>query len=191
MPATVQEQTMDVSHLDQPHGEAGKVKVYPQTGESRMNDMTISQYKKEVLYRRAKGKIIYESYKAKIAALFKMELDDLNFIGLEETDNILSGTSRFDTRQIKKKLDVKDLSVYILELKESMGSYHVFLDDDWSYCGAFTVPSLQGLNENFIFGKEVVDDVLFISTDLQKSISLDYYEMNSTYYIDVTTRLAT
>ncbi len=191
VPATVQEQTMDVSHLDQPHWEADKVKDDPQTGEARVNDMTISQYKKELLYRRAKGKIIYESYKAKIAALFKMELDGLSFIGLEETDNILLGTNRFDNMQIKKKLDVKDLSVYILELKESMGSYHVFLDDDWSYCGAFTVPSLQGLNENFIFGKEVVDDVLFISTDLQKSISLDYYEMNSTYYIDVTTRLAT
>ncbi len=38
VPATVQEQTMDVSHLDQPHWEAGKVKVDPQTGETRMND---------------------------------------------------------------------------------------------------------------------------------------------------------
>ncbi|WP_029591456.1 hypothetical protein [Franconibacter pulveris] len=153
--------------------------------------MSMSQYKKELFYRRAKGKIIYESYKAKIASLFKMELDALSFIGLEETDNILSGTNGFDTRQIKKKLDVKDLSVYILELKKNMDSYYVFLDDDWSYCGAFTVPSLQGLDENFNFGKEVLNDVLFISTDLKKTISLDYYEMNGDYYIDVTIRLAT
>ncbi len=38
IPATVQQQTMDVSHLDQPHWEAGEVKVDPRTGETRMND---------------------------------------------------------------------------------------------------------------------------------------------------------
>ncbi|TDB48840.1 hypothetical protein C5467_18645 [Photorhabdus khanii subsp. guanajuatensis] len=38
IPATVQQQTMDVSHPDQPHWEAGKVKVDPRTGETRMND---------------------------------------------------------------------------------------------------------------------------------------------------------
>jgi len=36
--ATVQQQTMDVSHLDEHHWEAGKVKVDPITGEARMND---------------------------------------------------------------------------------------------------------------------------------------------------------
>nr|WP_244130896.1 RHS repeat-associated core domain-containing protein [Burkholderia pyrrocinia] len=36
--ATVQQQTMDVSHQDEPHWEAGKVKVDPITGETRMND---------------------------------------------------------------------------------------------------------------------------------------------------------
>ena len=36
--ATVQQQTMDVSHLEDPHWEAGKVKVDPITGETRMND---------------------------------------------------------------------------------------------------------------------------------------------------------
>ncbi|EOC0223530.1 hypothetical protein ACI0Y6_004170, partial [Cronobacter turicensis] len=65
-----------------------------------------------------------------------------------------------------------------------------FLDDDWSYCGAVTAPSLQELNENFLFGKEVLDDVLFISEDLRQSISLDYYEVNDVYYIDVTAKSA-
>jgi len=36
--ATVQQQTMDVSHPEQPHWEAGKVKTDPLTGETRMND---------------------------------------------------------------------------------------------------------------------------------------------------------
>ncbi|WP_310681076.1 RHS repeat-associated core domain-containing protein, partial [Burkholderia multivorans] len=36
--ATVQQQTMDVSHQDDPHWEAGKVKIDPISGETRMND---------------------------------------------------------------------------------------------------------------------------------------------------------
>lgn len=36
--ATVQQQTMDVSHMDEPHWEAGKVKIDPLSGETRMND---------------------------------------------------------------------------------------------------------------------------------------------------------
>ncbi|WP_187619883.1 RHS repeat-associated core domain-containing protein [Paraburkholderia sp. UCT2] len=36
--ATVQQQTMDSSHVDSPHWEAGKVKVDPITGETRIND---------------------------------------------------------------------------------------------------------------------------------------------------------
>ncbi|EJF6030234.1 type IV secretion protein Rhs, partial [Salmonella enterica] len=36
--ATVQQQTMDVSHPEQPHWEAGKVKTDPLTGEPGMND---------------------------------------------------------------------------------------------------------------------------------------------------------
>lgn len=36
--ATVQQQTMDVSHSEDPHWEAGKVKVDPISGETRMND---------------------------------------------------------------------------------------------------------------------------------------------------------
>ncbi|CCJ90716.1 hypothetical protein BN132_2644 [Cronobacter turicensis 564] len=78
----------------------------------------------------------------------------------------------------------------MLQLKKSFGSCYVFLDDDWCYCGAFSVPSLQELNENFLFGDEVLNDVLFISMDLRQSISLDYYEMNNVYYIDVTMKVA-
>ncbi|MDR5795488.1 RHS repeat-associated core domain-containing protein, partial [Caballeronia sp. LZ008] len=36
--ATVQQQTMDVSHKEDPHWEAGKVKVDPISGETRMTD---------------------------------------------------------------------------------------------------------------------------------------------------------
>ncbi|EGT4374143.1 hypothetical protein AUM47_22105 [Cronobacter malonaticus] len=152
--------------------------------------MNVVQYKKKLLYRKAKGKIICESYKAKIASLFKMEPGFLSFIDLEATDNILYKSNAFDTRQTKKRLDVKDLSLYLLQLKKSFGSCYVFLDDDWCYCGAFSVPSLQDLNENFLFGNEILNDVLFISMDLRQSISLDYYEMNNVYYIDVTTKVA-
>ncbi|EOI3468266.1 hypothetical protein ACMSWU_001346 [Cronobacter turicensis] len=152
--------------------------------------MNAIQYKKELLYRRARGKIIYESYKIKIASLFKMEPDCLTFLDLETTDNILSKSNAFDTRQTKKRLDIKDLNPYILDIKKFRGPYYVFLDDDWSYCDAVTAPSLQELNENFLFGKEVLDDVLFISEDLRQSISLDYYEVNDVYYIDVTAKSA-
>ncbi|PQX92474.1 hypothetical protein C5930_18165 [Cronobacter sakazakii] len=150
--------------------------------------MNATQYKKELLYRKARGKIIYESYKIKIASLFKMEPDCLTFLDLETTDNILSKSNAFDTRKTKKKLDIKDLKPYILELKKILGPHYVFLNEDWIYCGAFTVPSLQELNEDFHFDNEILNDVLFISMDLRQSISLDYYEMNGVYYIDVITK---
>lgn len=153
-------------------------------------DMNAIQYKKELIYRRANGKVIYELYKTKIASIFKVEPACLTFLDLEETDGLLSKSNAFDTRKTKEKLDIKDLKPYILELKKILGPYYVFLDEDWIYCGAFTVPSLQELNEDFHFGNEILNDLLFISMDLRQSISLDYYEINGVYYIDVITKFS-
>lgn len=40
------------------------------------------------------------------------------------------------------------------------------------------------LNKTFKFGQEITDDLVLISSSLERKIALDYYEMDGNFYIE-------
>ncbi|WP_312385102.1 hypothetical protein [Atlantibacter subterraneus] len=152
--------------------------------------MNTTQYKKELLYRKANGKRFIKDYISKITSLFSVNEKSLVFMGLKETDEVLSSSYGTKVKDAKIKLLQHELNGFLKELKNDNSSYYVFIDEDWKYCGSFTISSLCLLNENFVFGEQIINDILFISTDFKKSINLDYYEVNGTYFIDITTLIS-
>lgn len=152
--------------------------------------MSADQYKKELLFRKASGKRLAKDYVSKIVSLFSVDENSLVFMGLEETDEVLFSSCETKVKDERVKVLQHELGDFLKELKNDNSSYFVFIDEDWKYCGSFIISSLCLLNENFSFGKEVINDVLFISTDFKKSISLDYYEINGIFFIDITTSRA-
>lgn len=147
--------------------------------------MNTIQYKKELLYRKANGKYLIKDYISKVTSLLCIKASSLVFIGLKETDDILSTSGKYRGVDEKIKLSPPELYNFLKELKNDDTPYYIFIDEDWMYCGSFLIPSLGLLKDNFEFGEKIINDVLFISEDLKKSISLDYYEVNGAYFIDV------
>lgn len=152
--------------------------------------MITTQYKKELLYRKVNGKRFIGDYISKVTSLFLVNENDLEFMSLEDTDEILSFSKEINFKDERIKLLPHELSGFLRGLKNDNSSYYVFIDEDWKYCGSFVIPSLFLLNERFTFGKEIINDILLISTDLSKIISLDYYEVNNKYFIDITNSLS-
>lgn len=148
--------------------------------------MTSVQYKKELLYRKANGKKVIESYLSKINSLIYCNIMDLVFIPLEFTDDILKKSLVNEENSVKRKIEPQLLSDFIEKIKDYDSGYYVFIDDDWQYCGAFIISSLNMLKEDFVFGSKIINNILLISESFTKYIDLDYYEMNGKYYIDVT-----
>ena len=152
--------------------------------------MNTTQYKKELLYRKANGKHLVKDYICKITSLFSVDKKSLVFMELKETDEVLSSSCGTKVKDEKIKLSQHELDGFLKELKHDNSSYYVFIDEDWKYCGSFIISSLYLLNENFVFGERIINDILFISADFKKSISLDYYEENGAYFIDITTSIS-
>ncbi|KOC86663.1 hypothetical protein [Winslowiella iniecta] len=152
--------------------------------------MTSVQYKKELLYRKANGKKVIESYLSKINSLIYCDIIDLFFIPLECTDDILKKSLVDEENSVKRKIEPQLLSEFIGKIKNYDSGYYVFIDDDWQYCGTFIIPSLNMLKEDFVFGGKIINNILLISESFTKYIDLDYYEINGKYYLDVTESMA-
>ncbi|MFK8256633.1 hypothetical protein ACFL9S_02485 [Erwinia sp. AnSW2-5] len=147
--------------------------------------MNSTQYKKELLYRKANGKMVFESYLSKINSLVCCNVDALNLLSLEFTDDVLKKSLMNERRSIKNKIENKLLSEFFDKIKKYDSGFFVFIDDDWKYCGAFLISSLNSLRDDFSFGDNVLNNVLLISDDFSIYIDLDYYEMMGENYIDV------
>ncbi|WP_456309511.1 hypothetical protein [Serratia proteamaculans] len=147
--------------------------------------MNPTQYKKELLYRKANRKMVFESYLSKINSLVCCNVDALDFLSLEFTDYVLKKSLMDESRSIKNKIETKLLAEFFGEIKKHDSGFFVFIDDNWKYCGTFLISSLNLLRDDFSFGDNVLNNVLLISDDFSIYIDLDYYEMMGGNYIDV------
>jgi hypothetical protein len=157
------------------------------------NNIRDVSYKRNLLFRKNHGRIIFDDYLLKIQDLFNVSSDQIVPFDLEKTDDILSGHIKAEQdinifqHIIKYTITEKgSIAQEMARLSENIkGPYYVLVDRDWEYCGAFTIASIDSIRKEFIFGNEVSDDVSFISFDLLMSISFDFYQINGEYYIDV------
>lgn len=146
--------------------------------------MDTKQYKRELIYRRGNGKSILNTYKEKIFSLFNIHDDDITFLTLQETDEIIRSQKENRKEYSKEKFSVNDSTIIFNSIRVCCGEYYIFIDDDWKYCGCFLINSLSLLNTEFVFGTKIINGVFFISVDLKNTIDLDYYEEDNIFYIE-------
>ncbi|MFP1945909.1 hypothetical protein [Lonsdalea quercina] len=134
----------------------------------------IDPYKKEILYRKAQGKMIFDKFKVKLNFLLSNDTD-FTYLGLQETDEIISNIKG-------KSIFIEDESSFGTYI-ESNGyinghikscDYYLFLDNDWKYCGAVLLKAGFKISENFDFDKVVSDEIRLVSCDFNEIVSIDY-----------------
>jgi hypothetical protein len=146
------------------------------------------QKKKELLFRRNKGKRIERAYLKKIGSIYEGSLP-LEFLDLNKTDtireNAWNSTSLFSEKKIKATKE--NTYQLIQEIKDlfSGDSFYIYIDDDWKYCGAFGVGSLDGIKDDFYFDL-IKDDIVFVNEKL--FIMLDFHSEKSDFFIDCSVR---
>ena len=153
------------------------------------------QNRKQILIRKAQGRLLKDRYMEKISDLFHVDTSLTQFIGIEESDQIVhcfynSGTPLKKTKKTYSLDSNNKISDVLLEVKKcARGEYYVFIDSDWEYCGAFLLNDIEMLNENFVFGKTIIDCFFIVNKNLTDAYLLDYYddytEMGHVYFIDI------
>ncbi|WP_321807810.1 hypothetical protein [Burkholderia sp. BCC1993] len=151
-----------------------------------MSENHVTEYRKELLFRRANGKKILGAYLSKVAVLFP-SLARPELLSLEETDSILD---RFrltcaDLRQEKIRIPAGELHSQLSDIRNFGGGFYVLVDEDWKYCGLLKVGAIEILNVVVEFGGEILNDLVFISTDMSLVVDFDFFEMNGLQLIDI------
>ena len=137
----------------------------------------------ELLFRKAKSKLIQETYVAKVYNL--LEIDNINsFLSLEESDQLFQ--TKFSTTITCQTPEGAGYIRCIIDKLNNCNQYgyYIFIDHDWEYCGCIYVKTLDLLNKEFKFGKYIKDRIILIIEDLKQRISLDCYEECGQYYIE-------
>lgn len=142
-----------------------------------------SKYKREIMFRKNKGKQEIDIYRRKISSLFSVDINSIQLLSLEDSDIIRRTTFKRKSQAIDQKISDSYWLSILQDIKLLPEEYYVFIDNDWEYCGCFK--AFMGLlNETFKFGQEITDDLVLISSSLDRKIALDYYEMNGNFYIE-------
>ena len=145
--------------------------------------------KKEILYRKAHGKIILNTYLSKVAYMFPSE-EKPEILSLEETDVILE-RFRYAFAGIFKKtteISTHNLCTELSAIQGSGKSFYVLIDDDWKYCGMLKVDKIETLDVAIEFGRKILNDLFFISVDMSLTVSFDFFEMDGDYLIEIEKR---
>ncbi|KWI59476.1 hypothetical protein WT72_10895 [Burkholderia pseudomultivorans] len=151
-----------------------------------MSERSMNQYRKELLYRKAAGERILSDYFEKLLSLFPAQ-DRSEIISLEETDAELDRFTVASTRlhQETGRISTSEPRAELSVMKRRQGEFFVLVDDDWKYCGMLLVRSMEDLNVGIEFGDKILNDIVFVSTDMSFATSFDYFEVAGSYLIDV------
>ncbi|WP_330986318.1 MULTISPECIES: hypothetical protein [Enterobacterales] len=135
--------------------------------------INISGYKRELLYRKAQGKMHQEAYVNKIQSFIGVAVDTNKFLDLEATDRIIN---ELKAREIKSKqrVDISNYKDLIFFIKEKVGHsfFYLLIDEEWKFCGAYK--STKPLSEKYNFDKLCSDEIRITSCDLSFQIQIDY-----------------
>ncbi|WP_124501821.1 hypothetical protein [Burkholderia sp. Bp9140] len=152
-----------------------------------MSERMVNQSKRELLYRKAHGKIILNEYLDKIASLFTTD-GQWEMVPLKETDVILE-RFRAESARLKKEVVIicgNDLCGELSDVKKCQGGFYVLIDDDWRYCGILLVREVKGINIGVKLGEKILNDIIFISTDMSVATSFDFFEAAGRSQVEVT-----
>lgn len=135
--------------------------------------MRVSEYKRDLLYRKAQAKICKNDYFNKIQSFTNDIVVGSNFLTLEETDNIIK---HLKDKKIKSKIKVEidkyqQVVAFIKEKCADFSSY-LLIDEEWKLCGMYKLNSQ--LSNDYNFDELHSDEIRLISSSLSFQIQIDY-----------------
>ncbi|TDY25559.1 hypothetical protein B0G81_6037 [Paraburkholderia sp. BL6665CI2N2] len=137
--------------------------------------MSDKNYKKELMFRRAQGRLVVEEYSRKLAHLLNHHVRSEAFLDLKKTDEIIDKLSNktvnySDNAQIGSENEM----VHFIKRKVGRSGFYVLIDEAWKFCGAYKVDGGFELNSNFNFNENLSDEIRIIDVDLLFQIQIDY-----------------
>lgn len=150
------------------------------------NNVTDTQYKKELLFRKDNGKRIQKNYFNEIRTLIKTEDASYQVLELSSSDDILRRSVFIHGETIKSTIEPSEISEVIAHATQGASVYDVYLDEGWMCCGAFGPIKPDLFRNDFRFGSVIMNDILLIEENFDRAIALDCYEVANQIYIDMT-----
>lgn len=135
--------------------------------------MSVSEYKRALLYRKAQANVCKNDYFKKIQSFTNCAIEGASFINLEETDGIINSLK--DKEIISKtKVKVENYQQLIYFIKERVAglSSYLLIDEEWKFCGLYKISNK--FSSDYNFDKLHSDEIRIISCDLSFQIQIDY-----------------
>jgi len=135
--------------------------------------MSVSEYKRALLYRKAQANVCKRDYFNKIQSFTNSAVEVSNFLNLEETDDIINSLK--DKEIISKtKIKIDNYQQLVGFIKEKIAgiSSYLLIDEEWKFCGAYKISNK--FSGNYNFDELHSDEIRIISCGLSFQIQIDY-----------------
>ncbi|EOI3413384.1 hypothetical protein ACTV70_004563 [Cronobacter dublinensis] len=135
--------------------------------------MSVSEYKRALLYRKAQANVCKKDYFNKIQSFTNDTVAEGNFITLEETDDIINSLKDKKINS-KIKLEIESYQQVVGFIKEKVAglSSYLLIDEEWKFCGMYKVSG--EFSSDYNFDELHSDEIRIISCDLSFQIQIDY-----------------
>ncbi|EGG9769610.1 hypothetical protein HG599_004551, partial [Salmonella enterica] len=135
--------------------------------------MSVSEYKRALLYRKAQANVCKNDYFNKIQSFTNDTVVGGNFLTLEETDNIINSLKdKKINSKIKVEIDSYQQLVEFIKEKVAGLSSYLLIDEEWKFCGMYKISS--EFSSDYNFDELHSDEIRIISCDLSFQIQIDY-----------------
>lgn len=135
--------------------------------------MSVSEYKRALLYRKAQANVCKSYYFNKIQSFTNDTVAGGNFLSLEETDNIINSLK--DKEIISRtKVEIDNYQQVVELIKEKVAglSSYLLIDEEWKFCGMYKIS--REFSSDYNFDELHSDEIRIISCDLSFQIQIDY-----------------
>ena len=135
--------------------------------------MSVLEYKRALLYRKAQGNVHRESYFKKIHAFNGSVVNKGDFLTLEETDGIIVALKKSKV-DLDQSIQLDNYQQIISFIKAQLGGlfFYLLIDEEWKYCGAYITNLIHLKDYNFDTLKS--DEIRVIPQDLSFQILVDF-----------------
>ena len=135
--------------------------------------MSVSEYKRTLLYRKAQANVCKSDYFYKIQSFTDGAVDEENFLSLEETDDVINALKKKEILS-KTKVEIdsyQQLFEFIKGKVAGLTSY-LLIDEEWKFCGMYKINN--EFSSDYDFDKLKSDEIRVIPYDLSFQIQIDY-----------------
>lgn len=135
--------------------------------------MSVSEYKRTLLYRKAQANVCKSDYFNKIQSFTDGTVDAGNFLSLEETDDVINALKKKEILS-KTKIEIdsyQQLFEFIKGKVAGLPSY-LLIDEEWKFCGMYKINN--EFSSDYDFDKLKSDEIRVIPYDLSFQIQIDY-----------------